>query len=99
MGDKFPQKIKVPINIDATANCGIWRRATAVLPPHAIARHAFVPAIRISLREDNDVERIYDVLDLEGCKGTCAEGKARSGLICSLKLFDEVDENISTAPF
>src|SRR5262249_38051265 len=63
-----PQEIEVAIQVhaDAVRTVGAWRRRSTVLPPHGGARHAPVASIRIHLWEDEQVERVDDLLNVAG---------------------------------
>jgi len=51
------------------------------------------------LREDDNIERIDDGLDIFGAERLSAEGEARIVEKSLFELFDKVDENIAASPF
>jgi len=51
------------------------------------------------LREDDNIERIDDGMDIFGAEGLSAEGEARIVEKSLFELFDKVDENIAASPF
>src|SRR5450432_197975 len=64
---------------------------------HRASVHAVIPAVRVGLWKDDNVERVHDCADILLRERSAPESQTGAALIGLLKLLDEVNEDVGAA--